>query len=111
MTAKAPATRCLRLLGAEIIKVAPPQGDAMRYYTRDPERRGMAEPFIGASAGKKSVIRDLRSGKGREAAQAMLAQADVFVEAFRPAVAERPGLGVEALVTAHPCLMTLTESP
>ncbi|MCO6381567.1 CaiB/BaiF CoA-transferase family protein [Oceanicola sp. 502str15] len=99
------ATQFLCLLGAEVIKVEPPQGDAMRFYTRDPERRGMAEPFIGANAGKKSVILDLKSDEGREAALAIIAQSDVFVENFRPGVAERLGLGAEALRKANPGLI------
>ncbi len=99
------ATQFLCLLGAEVIKVEPPQGDAMRFYTRDPERRGMAEPFIGANAGKKSVILDLKSSEGRDAARAIVAQSDVFVENFRPGVAARLGLGAEALTEANPGLI------
>ncbi|MBS8225435.1 CaiB/BaiF CoA transferase family protein [Vannielia litorea] len=104
------ATQFLCLLGAEVIKVEPPQGDAMRYYTRDPERRGMAEPFIGANAGKKSVILDLKTDEGRVAAQAIIAQSDVFVENFRPSVAERLGLGSAALLEANPGLICCSVS-
>ena len=61
------ATQFLCLLGADVIKVEPPSGDAMRYYTRKPEFHGMAEPFVGANAGKKSVLLDLKTDAGRAA--------------------------------------------
>ena len=99
------ATQFLNLLGAEVIKVEPPAGDPMRYYTRDPDRRGMAEPFIGANAGKKSVVLDLKTDDGRRAAQDIVASSDVFVENFRPGVADRLGLGSESLIKKHPSLI------
>ena len=64
------ATQFLNLLGAEVIKVEPPAGDPMRYYTRDADKRGMAEPFVGANAGKRSVVLDLKTDEGRRAALA-----------------------------------------
>ena len=99
------ATQFLNLLGAEVIKVEPPAGDPMRFYTTDPARRGMAEPFVGANAGKKSVVLDLKSDEGRRAARALVATADVVVENFRPGVAERLSLGSEVLTRAHPSLI------
>ncbi|MGR3369525.1 MAG: CaiB/BaiF CoA transferase family protein [Sagittula sp.] len=99
------ATQFLNLLGAEVIKVEPPAGDPMRFYTRDPARRGMAEPFVGANAGKKSIVLDLKSDEGLSAARALVASADVVVENFRPGVAERLGLGAETLTGAHPSLI------
>ncbi|SMH38951.1 CaiB/BaiF CoA-transferase family protein [Maritimibacter sp. HL-12] len=104
------ATQFLNLLGAEVIKVEPPAGDPMRFYTRDPARRGMAEPFVGANAGKKSVVLDLKSETGRAAARGLVASADVFVENFRPGVADRLGLGVETLIHAHPSLICCSVS-
>lgn len=99
------ATQFLNLLGAEVIKVEPPAGDPMRYYTRDPSRRGMAEPFIGANAGKKSIVLDLKSDTGRAAALALVAESDIFVENFRPGVADRLGLGAQSLTAANPGLI------
>jgi crotonobetainyl-CoA:carnitine CoA-transferase CaiB-like acyl-CoA transferase len=99
------ATQFLNLLGADVIKVEPPAGDPMRFYTRDPARRGMAEPFIGANAGKKSVVLDLKSAEGLAAAQALVGTCNIFVENFRPGVAERLGLGAEELTARHPSLI------
>jgi len=99
------ATEFLCLLGAEVIKVEPPAGDPMRFYTRDPNRAGMAEPFIGANAGKKSIVLDLKTDAGQAAARALVATCDIFVENFRPGVTARLGLGAEQLCAEHPSLI------
>lgn len=99
------ATQFLNLLGAEVIKIEPPAGDPMRYYTRDPEKRGMAEPFIGSNAGKKSIVLDLKSDKGKAAARALIASSDILVENFRPGVADRLGIGAKEMTNAHPGLI------
>ncbi len=99
------ATQFLCLLGADVIKVEPPSGDAMRYYTRKPEFHGMAEPFVGANAGKKSVLLDLKTDAGRAAARAIVESCDICVENFRPGVAARLGLGAEELTAAKPDLI------
>ncbi len=89
------ATHFLRLLGAEVIKVEPPSGDVLRNYTQRRELRGMSEPFIGANAGKKSVVLDLKSRFGRDAARKLVATSDILVENFRPGVIDRLGLGYD----------------
>ncbi|MBF9030950.1 CoA transferase [Rhodobacterales bacterium HKCCE3408] len=99
------ATQFLCLLGAEVIKIEPEAGDAMRYYTRRADLRGMAEPFMGANAGKKSVVLDLKSADGRKAARAIADSTDIVVENFRPGVAARLGLAYEELSEGHPGLI------
>ncbi|WP_172300044.1 CoA transferase [Pseudoruegeria sp. HB172150] len=99
------ATQFLNLLGAEVIKVEPPAGDPMRYYTRDPARRGMAEPFVGANAGKKSIMLDLKDPADCKTAHELIAGCDIFVENFRPGVADRLGLGAKALTALNPGLI------
>lgn len=99
------ATQFLCLLGADVIKVEPAAGDAMRYYTPRPDLRGMAEPFIGANAGKRSIVLDLKSDSGREAARRIADTADIVVENFRPGVAARLGLGRDELMGRNPSLI------
>lgn len=99
------ATQFLNLLGAEVIKVEPPAGDPMRFYTTESERSGMAEPFIGANAGKKSIVLDLKSGEGQKVARDLIKSSDIFVENFRPGVATRLGLGSDRLMKANPSLI------
>lgn len=96
------ATQFLCLLGAEVIKIEPAGGDAMRFYTRRDDLRGMAEPFMSANAGKKSVVLDLKSEDGIAAARAISATSDIVVENFRPGVADRLGLGYAALSADNP---------
>lgn len=99
------ATQFLCQLGAEVIKVEPPEGDVLRNYTQRPELRGMAEPFISTNAGKKSVVLDLKSDDGRRAARALIASCDVMVENFRPGVVNRLGLDAVTVMADHPGLI------
>lgn len=99
------ATHFLRLLGAEVIKIEPPGGDVLRNYTQRRELRGMSEPFISTNAGKKSVVLDLKSDFGREAALRIINSSDILVENFRPGVIDRLGLGYETLRERHPGLI------
>ena len=99
------ATHFLCLLGAEVIKVEPPTGDVLRNYTQRRDLRGMSEPFIGANAGKKSIVLDLKSDFGLEAARRLIATSDVLVENFRPGVIDRLGLGQARVCADNPSLI------
>ena len=99
------ATHFLCLLGAEVIKVEPPTGDVLRNYTQRKELRGMAEAFIGANAGKKSIVLDLKTPHGQEAARRLIATSDIMVENFRPGVIDRLGLGYLGLKPDNPGLI------
>jgi len=84
---------CTRLLadcGAEVLKIEEPHGDHMR--TRPPLRDGHSTYFGHLNAGKKSVVLDLKSADGRDAAQGLVAASDIVVENFRPGVMKRLGL-------------------
>jgi crotonobetainyl-CoA:carnitine CoA-transferase CaiB-like acyl-CoA transferase len=96
------ATMTLAELGADVIKVEMPEvGD---------ETRSWGPPFVGdASAyfhavnrGKRSVVLDLAGPTGREAAQRLIATADVVLENFRPGVADRLGIGAAEVLARHP---------
>lgn len=88
------ATHHLRCLGAEVIKVERPGcGDPMRALAMHPQHGGLPPGFRALNAGKRSVVLDLASTDGRAAVLRLAETADVFVENFRPGVAERLGLG------------------
>jgi CoA:oxalate CoA-transferase len=92
---------CTRLLadcGAEVLKIEEPHGDHMR--TRPPLRGGHSTYFGHLNAGKKSVVLDLKSGDGSDAAQHLVATSDVVVENFRPGVMKRLGLDYATLAAA-----------
>ncbi len=86
-------------LGAEVIKVEPPGGEPTRRL------EGMGGSFFASfNRGKKSVTLDLGAGAGRAALERLLADADVLVENFSGATAERMGMGGPALRERHPHL-------
>ena len=89
-------------LGAEVIKIEPPDGG-------DPFRGwGAADysaTFGSVNRNKKSVVLDLKTADGVEAAQALAADADVLIENFRVGTMERLGLGYETLRATNPRLI------
>ena len=93
-------TRLLADLGAEVIKVEPPQGDHNR--GRRPVRDGHSRFFGHLNCGKKSVVLNLKTESGLAAALAIARQSDVVVENWRPGVAARLGLGYKALSALRP---------
>ena len=95
--------RMLADLGAEVIKIEAPEGDMMR--TRPPLRAGASTSFGQLNAGKKSVVLDLKSAGGVEAARRLVATAAVVVENFRPGVMRRFGLDYDALKKVKPDLV------
>ncbi|MEN9774251.1 MAG: hypothetical protein RL322_1321 [Pseudomonadota bacterium] len=77
--------------GAEVIKVEPLEGDAMRQWP--PVSQGFSENFASVNRGKRSICLDLKTESGRERARALALGADIVVENNRPGVMERLGLG------------------
>ena len=92
------ATMTLADQGAEVIKIEHPRGgDHSRQVTG--RRGGFSASFLNNNRGKRSVTLNLKDPRGIEAALRLCADVDVFVQNFRPGVAERIGLG-EAAVRA-----------
>ena len=90
----------LAQLGAEIIKVEPPQGDKTRSLG------GMGTSFFPLfNRGKRSVVLDFARPEDRETMHRLLASADVFLENFRDGQLEKQGLGAEALRQKYPDLI------
>ncbi|MGE0435136.1 MAG: CoA transferase, partial [Planctomycetota bacterium] len=96
-------TRLLADLGAEVVKVEPPHGDHNR--GRRPVRDGSSSFFGQLNCGKQSVVLDLKRPGDLAAALAIAAQSDVVVENWRPGVADRLGLGYEALRKLRPAIV------
>jgi crotonobetainyl-CoA:carnitine CoA-transferase CaiB-like acyl-CoA transferase len=90
----------LGFLGAEVIKVEPPEGDKTRYLS------GMGVPFFPLfNRGKKSVQLDLKSESGRKALDRLLETADVLVENFRDSALAKMGADPEDLRRRFPRLI------
>src|ERR1700694_6060589 len=95
-------TRLMADLGAEVIKVEPPEGDMMR--ARQPLRGGASTSFGQLNCGKKSVVLDLKQPAALAAARRLVGSADVLAENFRPGVMQRFGLDYPALQAVKPAL-------
>jgi crotonobetainyl-CoA:carnitine CoA-transferase CaiB-like acyl-CoA transferase len=89
-------------LGAEVIKIENPEGG-------DPFRGwGAADysaTFGSVNRNKKSLVLDLKSEQGRQAAAALAAEADVLIENFRVGTMDRLGLGYDVLSGINPRLI------
>jgi crotonobetainyl-CoA:carnitine CoA-transferase CaiB-like acyl-CoA transferase len=96
-------------LGADVIKVEPPQGDYGRRMTW-PIVEGVSLLFLHISRGKKSIVLDLRTDAGRDAFCELVRNADAVVEAMRPGGLERRGLGFERLREVNPRIVFCTIS-
>lgn len=100
------AGQVLADLGAEVIKVEAPGGDASRQITSVlPGRPPLAVYFLPNNRGKKSVTADLRTAEAAEKILALVEGADVVLESFRPGVMERLGLGPDELRLRNPRLI------
>ena len=89
-------TRLLCDLGADVIKVEPPQGDLTRFFV--PRVGSMGVYFAQQNTGKRNVSVDLDQPEAVELLLRLVPQMDVVVENFRPGVMDRLGLGY-----AHVC--------
>lgn len=96
-------TRWLADLGAEVIKIEPPEGDHMRH--RPPVRDGCSSFFGHFNSGKRYVALDLKKPEAVRIAIDLARQSDVIVEAFRPRVMERLGLSPQVLRGINPRLV------
>jgi crotonobetainyl-CoA:carnitine CoA-transferase CaiB-like acyl-CoA transferase len=95
------ATQILAQLGAEVIKIEPPEGDNMR-HVGPMKNAGMGPIFLHANAGKRSIVLNLKHPEGREAALKLAEGCDVFVSNVRPQALARLGLDYEAVRQRNP---------
>ena len=94
------AAMMLAQYGADVVKVEPPEGDWSRWLGM---RYGDHTAFsIGTNLGKRAIALDLKTAEGREIVDRLAHKADVFLESFRPGVAERLGVGYEAISAVNP---------
>ncbi|GAA4752696.1 CoA transferase [Nocardioides endophyticus] len=89
--------------GAEVIKVEPATGDAMRSWGGMYKGVGLYWPII--ARGKKSVTLDLRTAEHQAVFRELARTADVVIENFRPGTMERWGIGPDDLRALNPDLI------
>jgi crotonobetainyl-CoA:carnitine CoA-transferase CaiB-like acyl-CoA transferase len=102
------ATRMLSDLGADVLKIEPPEGDVTRHFGK--QEGGVAGFYLQQNIGKRNICLDLKTEGARELALKLVEQADVVVENFRPGVMARFGLGWEDLHAINPKLVMLSIS-
>jgi crotonobetainyl-CoA:carnitine CoA-transferase CaiB-like acyl-CoA transferase len=102
------ASRMLCDLGADVVKVEPPQGDATRLWGK--VTAGVSGYFNMANAGKRSISIDLHAEGASDLVLALASRADVVIENFRPDVMPRLGIGYERLAAVNPRLIMLSIS-
>jgi len=93
-------TRTLADLGADVIKIEPPDGDLLRRGV--PKAAGVAIGFAQQNAGKRHLCIDLTKPAGQRIVTELCKNADILVENYRPGVADRLGLGYASLIEENP---------
>ncbi|MBS0222745.1 MAG: CoA transferase [Proteobacteria bacterium] len=90
-------------LGADVIKVEPPRGDAIRQW--GPMQEGISAPFMQLNRSKRSVVLDLKNPIDHGHARELASRTDVLIENFRPGTMERLGLDYARLRDLNPRLI------
>jgi formyl-CoA transferase len=91
-------------MGAEVIKLEPPEGEPTR-VPGPAQRKGHAATFLAVNRGKKSLTVDLDRPEGLDLVHRLVKVSDVFVQNYRPGKAERLGLGWDRLRSVNPRLV------
>jgi crotonobetainyl-CoA:carnitine CoA-transferase CaiB-like acyl-CoA transferase len=97
------AAMILAQLGAEVIKIEPPQGDDSRHWP--PARDDGSIVHCHMNAGKRGIVLDLRHEAAQEIALELAARADVLLQSMRPGVADRIGIGEHAVRQVNPNIL------
>ena len=96
------ATQILADMGAEVIKIEAPGGDAYRHSAKPAATPGMAPGFLALNRGKQSRLLDLKVEADADTLRDLLKTADVFIHNVREAAIERLGFGYEAVKALSP---------
>lgn len=94
-------TQIMADMGADVIKVEPPQGDDTRYVSVGPVR-GMGGVFVNVNRGKRGITVDLRSDSGKAVLRALIERADVFIHSMRSKAVARLGFSYDEVAAINP---------
>ncbi|MCZ6504140.1 MAG: CaiB/BaiF CoA-transferase family protein [Gammaproteobacteria bacterium] len=100
------AGRMLCDLGADVVKIEPPDGDVTRYWGR--EIANIPGYFHQQNAGKRNICVDMRADGAVDLVNQLVTNADILIENFRPDVMPRLGIGYENLKEINPRLLMLS---
>ena len=94
-------TQIMADMGADVIKIEPPDGDNTRYISVGPTQ-GMSGVFVNVNRGKRSVMLDLRTPPGVAALRALIERADVFIHSMRSKAIVKLGFGYQSVAAIRP---------
>jgi formyl-CoA transferase len=94
-------THVLGDLGADVIKIEPPEGDSLRAW----KLKGVSVQWKVYSRNKRSIVIDLKNEENRAVFRGLVETADILVENFRPGVLDRLGFSADALHALRPKLV------
>ncbi|BBY28593.1 CaiB/BaiF CoA transferase family protein [Mycolicibacterium sediminis] len=94
-------TQIMADMGADVVKVEPPDGDNARYISVGPAP-GMSGVFVNVNRGKRSVVLDLVTDEGRAALRGLVAEADVFIHSMRARAIAKLGFGYDDVAAINP---------
>jgi crotonobetainyl-CoA:carnitine CoA-transferase CaiB-like acyl-CoA transferase len=106
--------RLLADLGADVVRVEPPDGDPLRRcppFAGDRPHPERSLPFLNFHANKRGIVLDLDQPDGRDTFLALTRVADVVVESFPPGTMARLGLGYDRLRATNPGLVLVSITP
>jgi len=98
------ATQILADLGADVVKIEPPDGDIMR-YAGPARHREMGHVFLNLNRNKRSLVLDLKQEESAPVLLALVRQSDVLMHNMRPQAMARLGFGWERLREVNPRLV------
>jgi crotonobetainyl-CoA:carnitine CoA-transferase CaiB-like acyl-CoA transferase len=102
------ATMILGDQGADVIKVEAPDGDSTRHGAN--RRGGFTASFVNNNRNKRSIVLNLKQPAALGVLKRLVATADVFTQNYRPGVAERLGVGEDAIRAVKPDIVYVSTS-
>ncbi|MGV0642068.1 CoA transferase [Mycolicibacterium sp. XJ2546] len=97
-------TQIMADMGADVIKVEPPQGDNTRYISVGPVP-GMSGVFVNVNRGKRSVVIDLQTDAGKAAMRTLIETADVFIHSMRSKAIAKLGFAYQDVAAINPAVV------
>jgi crotonobetainyl-CoA:carnitine CoA-transferase CaiB-like acyl-CoA transferase len=97
-------TQIMADMGADVIKIEPPEGDGTRYISVGPAS-GMGGIFVNVNRGKRSVVLELRSEAGKAALRGLIQDADVFIHSMRAKAIAKLGFAYGDVAKINPAIV------
>jgi crotonobetainyl-CoA:carnitine CoA-transferase CaiB-like acyl-CoA transferase len=97
-------TQIMADMGADVIKIEPPEGDNTRYISVAPEP-GMSGVFVNVNRGKRSIVLDLRTEAGKRDLRALIESADIFIHSMRAKAIVKLGFGYPDVSAINPTIV------